>query len=124
MTADTDDAAHVAPADSYALRLVATRRLYDAGSSVTGSPSLTPLVPPLVARANPYDLDRLGLAAGDEATVRAGRGSVRLPVAPDRGVPRGVLVVDFNLPGGGAANVAASLIDVTAVVNDVRLESR
>ena len=31
--------------DSYSLRLVAGRRLYDAGSSVTGSPSLTPLVP-------------------------------------------------------------------------------
>jgi anaerobic selenocysteine-containing dehydrogenase len=77
-----------------------------------------------VARANPYDLDRLGLTAGDEATVRAGRGSARLAVAPDRGVPRGVLVVDFNLPGGGEANVAATLIDATAVVNDVRLESR
>ena len=46
--------------DNYTLRLVAGRRLYDAGSSVTGSPSLTPLVPALVARANPYDLDRLG----------------------------------------------------------------
>ena len=32
-------------ADNYTLRLVAGRRLYDAGSSVTGSPSLTPLVP-------------------------------------------------------------------------------
>ena len=32
-------------ADNYSLRLVSGRRLYDAGSSVTGSPSLTPLVP-------------------------------------------------------------------------------
>jgi NADH-quinone oxidoreductase subunit G len=110
--------------DSYALRLVSGRRLYDRGTAVSGSPSLAPLVSAAVARANPYDLDRLGLTAGDEATVRAGRGSARLAVAPDRGVPRGVLVVDFNLPGGGEANVAATLIDATAVVNDVRLESR
>jgi NADH-quinone oxidoreductase subunit G len=118
------DSPNIPTPDSYALRLVSARRLYDGGTSVSGSPSLAPLVAAAVARANPYDLDRMGLAAGDEATVRAGRGSVRLPVAPDRGVPRGVLVVDFNLPGGGAANVAATLIDVTAVVNDVRLESR
>jgi predicted molibdopterin-dependent oxidoreductase YjgC len=118
------DSPNIPTPDSYALRLVSARRLYDGGTSVSGSPSLAPLVAAAVARANPYDLDRMGLSAGDEATVRAGRGSVRLPVAPDRGVPRGVLVVDFNLPGGGAANVAATLIDVTAVVNDVRLESR
>jgi NADH-quinone oxidoreductase subunit G len=112
------------PPDSYALRLVSGRRLYDGGTAVSGSPSLAPLVAAAVARANPYDLDRLGLTAGDEATVRAARASVRLPVAPDRGVPRGVLVVEFNVPGGGEANVAATLIDATAVVNDVRLESR
>ena len=44
---------HVPPTDNYALRLVATRSLYDAGCTVTGSPSLTPLVPKLTARANP-----------------------------------------------------------------------
>ncbi|HXQ18099.1 MAG TPA: NADH-quinone oxidoreductase subunit NuoG [Acidimicrobiales bacterium] len=109
--------------DSYSLRLVSARRLYDGGTAVSGSPSLAPLVPAAVARANPYDLDRLGLVAGDQATVRGERASARLPVAPDRGVPRGVLVVDFNLPGGGLANVAAALIDAGALVNDVRLES-
>jgi NADH-quinone oxidoreductase subunit G len=118
------DAPGVPAPDSYALRLVSARRLYDGGTAVGGSPSLSPLVLGALARANPYDLDRLGLAAGDEATVRAGRGSVRLAVAPDRGVPRGVLVVDFNLPGAGAANLAATLIDATLVVNDLRLESR
>jgi NADH-quinone oxidoreductase subunit G len=117
------DAPAVPPPDSYALRLVSARRLYDGGTALSGSPSLAPLVPAALARANPYDLDRLGLAAGDEATVRAGRGSARLAVSPDRGVPRGVLVVDFNLPGSGQANVAAMLIDATAIVNDVRLES-
>jgi NADH-quinone oxidoreductase subunit G len=118
-------AAHVPPADSYALRLVATRRLYDAGSSVTGSPSLTPLVPTLVARANPYDLDRLGAKTGDQVRVRSARGELVLAAEADTGVPRGAVAVDFNVPAGSPAsgNAAATLIDSRTPVTDVRLES-
>jgi anaerobic selenocysteine-containing dehydrogenase len=91
---------------------------------MTGSPSLTPLVPALVARANPYDLDRLGLVTGDQVRVRSPRGSLVLPAAADDQVPRGVLALAFNVPAGeGPANAVAALIDATAVVNDVRLES-
>jgi anaerobic selenocysteine-containing dehydrogenase len=123
-SSDTD-AAHVAPADSYALRLVATRRLYDAGSSVTGSPSLTPLVPPLVARANPYDLDRLGATTGDRVRVRSARGELVLPAEADPGVPRGAVAVDFNVPVGPGTpgNAVATLIDSRNPVTEVRLES-
>ena len=112
-------------ADNYTLRLVAVRRLYDAGSSMTGSPSLTPLVPELVARANPYDLDRLGAATGDRVKVRSARGELILPAASDPGVPRGVVAIDFNVPGGESApgNAAATLIDTRQLVTDVRLES-
>ena len=81
----------------------AGRRLYDAGSSVTGSPSLTPLVPALVARANPYDLDRLGAATGDRVKVRSARGELILAAESDEGVPRGVVAIDFNVPGGESA---------------------
>jgi predicted molibdopterin-dependent oxidoreductase YjgC len=123
-TSDTD-AAHVAPADSYALRLVATRRLYDAGSSVTGSPSLTPLVPPLVARANPYDLDRLGATTGDRVRLRSQRGELVLPAEADSGVPRGAVAVDFNVPVGPGTpgNAVATLIDSRNPVTEVRMES-
>ena len=116
---------HVPKADNYALRLVAGRRLYDAGSSVTGSPSLTPLVPPLVARANPYDLDRLGAAAGDRVRVRSARGELVLAAEPDAGVPRGVVAIDFNVPGGESVpgNAVATLIDSRRPVTDVRMES-
>ncbi len=112
-------------ADNYTLRLVAGRRLYDAGSSVTGSPSLTPLVPALVARANPYDLDRLGAETGDRVKVRSARGELTLPAEADAGVPRGVVAIDFNVPGGESApgNAVATLIDSRAPVTDVRLES-
>ena len=111
--------------DNYSLRLVAGRRLYDAGCSVTGSPSLTPLVPALVARANPYDLDRLGAATGDRVRVRSARGELVLPAAADEGVPRGVVAVDYNVPGGESVpgNAVATLIDSREPVTDVRLES-
>ena len=111
--------------DNYTLRLVAGRRLYDAGSSVTGSPSLTPLVPALVARANPYDLDRLGATTGDRVKVRSARGELTLPAEADAGVPRGVVAIDFNVPGGQSApgNAVSTLIDSRAPVTDVRLES-
>ncbi len=116
---------HVPKADNYTLRLVAGRRLYDAGSSVTGSPSLTPLVPLLVARANPYDLDRLGASTGDRVRVRSARGELVLSAEPDEGVPRGVVVIDFNVPGGESApgNAVATLIDSRQPVTDVRMES-
>ncbi len=116
---------HIPKPDNYTLRLVAGRRLYDAGSSVTGSPSLTPLVPALTARANPYDLDRLGASTGDRVKVRSARGELTLPARSDEGVPRGVVAIDFNVPGGETApgNAAATLIDSRQLVTDVRLES-
>jgi NADH-quinone oxidoreductase subunit G len=119
------ESAHIPPVNSYALRLVATRRLYDGGSSVTGSPSLTPLVMPLVARANPYDLDRLGAKTGDRVRVRSERGELVLPAEADGGVPRGAVAIDFNVPLGPDApgNAAATLIDTRNPVTDVRLES-
>ena len=119
------DGAHVPPADNYALRLVATRRLYDAGCTVTGSPSLTPLVPALAVRANPYDLDRLGAKTGDRVQVRSARGTLVLTAESDAGVPRGVVAVDFNVPGGPAkvANAVSTLIDSRHPVTEVRMES-
>jgi NADH-quinone oxidoreductase subunit G len=116
---------HVPKPDNYTLRLVAGRRLYDAGSSVTGSPSLTPLVPALVARANPYDLDRLGKTTGDRVKVRSARGELTLAAQADEGVPRGVVAIDYNVPGGESApgNAVATLIDSRQAVTDVRMES-
>jgi predicted molibdopterin-dependent oxidoreductase YjgC len=112
-------------ADNYTLRLVASRRLYDAGSAMTGSPSLTPLVPPLEARANAYDLDRLGAKTGDRVKVRSARGELVLPARADEDVPRGCVAIDFNVPSAESPgnNAAATLIDSRQLVTDVRMES-
>ncbi len=119
------EAPHVAPADSYSLRLVSTRRLYDAGSAVIHSPSLAPLTDDATARANPHDLGLLGVEGGDAVAVRSARGSLTLRCEADVRVPRGVLAIDFNLPApsGGAQNAAAALIDAGLAVVDVRVES-
>jgi anaerobic selenocysteine-containing dehydrogenase len=84
-----------------------------------------------VVRANPYDLDRLGITTGDPVRIRSARGALVLPAEASNGIPRGVAAVDFGLPApaDGAAgsppapNAAALLIDPAAAVTDVRLES-
>jgi NADH-quinone oxidoreductase subunit G len=123
------EALHVPSVDSYSLRLVSSRHLYDAGRAVSTSPSLAPQVGWTVVRANPHDLDRLGVGTGDSVRVRSARGDLVLPVESDAAVPRGVVDVGFNLPAAGdasegaTANAAAALIDAGAAVNEVRLES-
>jgi NADH-quinone oxidoreductase subunit G len=118
------EATHVPPPDSYSLRLVVSRRLYDGGSAVQDSPSLAALTPALEARANPYDLDRLGIGTGQPVRVRTNRASLELPARADEGVARGVVALDFNVPAApGAGAGAATLIEAGTPVTDVRLES-
>ena len=113
-TADTP------PLDGYALRLVTSRPLYDAGTIVQKSPSLAGLGRATVLRANPYDLDRLGLGNGGRVRVRSKhRGGFVVEAVPDAAVPRGSAWVPFNPVGDGAAE----LIDATQPVNDVRVET-
>ncbi|MBW3668080.1 MAG: NADH-quinone oxidoreductase subunit NuoG [Actinobacteria bacterium] len=114
VTADTP------PLDGYALRLVTSRPLYDAGTITQMSPSLAALGRTTVLRANPYDLDRLGLGNGGRVRVRSKhRGGFVVEAVPDMAVPRGSVWVPFNPVGDGAAE----LIDATQPVNDVRVET-
>jgi anaerobic selenocysteine-containing dehydrogenase len=105
--------------DSYSLRLVATRTLWDNGTLVQHSPSLASLPPPLRLRVNPYDLDRLGVRSGGQVRVISPRTSMVFDVLADAGVPRGSASLLFNVPGDGAAD----LMDATSPVTDVRIET-
>jgi NADH-quinone oxidoreductase subunit G len=117
-------APHVSPADSYSVRLLSMRRLYDSGAAVSHSPSVVPLVPDATVRANPYDLDRIGARGGDPVMLRSARAALTLPCEPDQTVPRGVVAIDFALDDGeGRRNAAAALIDAGDAVADLRLES-
>jgi NADH-quinone oxidoreductase subunit G len=104
--------------DSYALRLVTRRRLYDQGTLVQSCPSLADLAPAPALRANAYDLDRLGVQTGGRVRVRAGR-TLEMGVLADTDVPRGVVVVDLDLADEGAED----LVDSGRAVTDVRLET-
>jgi NADH-quinone oxidoreductase subunit G len=109
--------ADVPAVDAYSLRLVATRKLYDQGTTAQTSPSLAGLAPGGALRLHPHDFDRVGVAAGTTVTVTSPAGSAALPVHPDDGVPRGTAAVYLNQSG---ADVTA-LLDVNARVIDVRV---
>jgi NADH-quinone oxidoreductase subunit G len=109
----------LAPVDSYSLRLVATRKLYDQGTLVSHATSLAGLAPGTILRVNPYDFSRLGVAGGEQVRVRSSRATLMAEIAADAGVPRGTAAVVFNQPG---LHVAA-LIDASMSVTDVRVES-
>jgi predicted molibdopterin-dependent oxidoreductase YjgC len=106
--------------DSYGLRLVATRKLYDQGTQLRHSGSLMGLAEGAVVRLNPHDFQRLGMSPGDDARVTSARTHVQVPAQPDERVPRGVALLHVN-QSGGRVNVNA-LIDAKTVVTDVRVE--
>jgi anaerobic selenocysteine-containing dehydrogenase len=106
------------PTDTYGLRLVANRKLYDRGTQLRHSPSLVGLAEGAVVRLNPFDFERIGVRAGDEARVTSSRTSALIPVRPSEDVPRGVALLHVN-QSGGRVN---ALIDAKTVVTDVRVE--
>jgi len=115
--------APAAPApDSYSHRLVARRVLYDHGSLVQAAPSLAGLAPAQQLRLPRRELERLGVAEGDEVRVRSNRGELVVPVAGDDSVPAGVALLGLNLtpvdePG------ASSLIDSDEPAQTIRIET-
>ena len=105
--------------DAYALRLVASRRLYDVGTLVRHAPSLARLAGGTTIRINPYDFDRLDVAEGDDVQVTSSQASFTAEVVLDDGVPRGSASMVFNQP----EIEVAELIDAKALVNEVRVET-
>ncbi len=110
--------------DAYALALVVERRLYDQGVAVVGSPALANLVARTTAFLHHSDLDRLGLATGDVVRIAGPSGSVSLPVALDDVTTRGTLGVVFASLDDSGDDRVRSLVDVTSVITQVRLETK
>jgi NADH-quinone oxidoreductase subunit G len=107
------------PLDAYSLRLVSSRSLYDLGVALHHSPALSGLASDVVLRMNPTDHERLGVAQGAQVKVTSSRTTVLIAAVADPAVARGVASLGFNRPGIRAAD----LIDATAVVTDVRVET-
>jgi anaerobic selenocysteine-containing dehydrogenase len=110
--------ASVPPADSYSLRLVATRKLYDRGTLVSHSPALTSLAGEARLRVNPVDADRLGVADGDRVKASSARGSTTVELERDERIPKGLAALYVNHAGANPAD----LVDTTAPVTDIRIE--
>jgi NADH-quinone oxidoreductase subunit G len=107
------------PRDSYSLRLVATRKLYDHGTLLQHAPSLAELAPGTELRVSSFDLERLGVGDGGRVKVSSSRGSVMFDVHADPSLPKGTAHLNVNQPGPDPA----VLIDVSLPVTDIRIES-
>jgi NADH-quinone oxidoreductase subunit G len=118
-----NDKLEVPLADAYSLRVNLSRRLFDNGIAVQGSPSLAPLKAVSVLHLNHFDLDRLGVVTGDVVGVNGARGSIRLPVALDDAVPRGVTEIAFGSLDADGVDVVRPILDGGDVIAQVRLET-
>ena len=105
--------------DGYGLRLVSGRKLWDAGTGVSHSPSLRHLAEEPSLKVHPGDLQRLGVSSGTAVRVISTRTTETLLAVADDTILRGTAVLPFNQPGGGANR----FIDATALVNDIRIET-
>ncbi len=115
------DVPHVSPLDGYSVRLVVSRVLYDDGAAVSAVPELSDLVAPGALRANPQDLDGLGVGAGGSVRLRSATAEAVVPVQPDPSLPRRTVAADFNVPLGDGT--VADLIDQAFPVVDLRMET-
>jgi NADH-quinone oxidoreductase subunit G len=108
--------------DAYAVALLVSRRLYDHGVAVQGSPALANLVAKTTAYLNHFDLDRLGLTTGDQVNVIGLNGTHTVPVTLSDATPRGVLDVVFGaVDDDGSDGVARALFDPASIITQVRL---
>ena len=109
--------------DSYSLRLVTSRVLYDLGSIVQASASLAKLARPATVRLHSGEIERHAMHPGDLVRVVSQHGELTLPMEADDQLPRGVAFIAWNTASSGAnmlINDAELAADGTT---KVRLES-
>jgi assimilatory nitrate reductase catalytic subunit len=108
--------------DGYGLALNISRRLYDHGILMQGSPALANLAAKTTALINHFDLDRLGLVTGDQVQVNALSGPVSLPVTLSDEMPRGTLGIVFGgVDESGSTGTSALLYDPSGVITQLKL---
>jgi predicted molibdopterin-dependent oxidoreductase YjgC len=105
--------------DAYALRLVTGRTLYDAGRTVVSSPAIAGLVHDVALLVSATDLTRIGVEEGASVKVTSSQTSLTISVRVDPRLSPGVARFTFAPGAAGAAD----LIDSSAMVTDVRVET-
>jgi NADH-quinone oxidoreductase subunit G len=126
----------VAMRDGYAVRLVTKRVLWDHGTSLANSATLSTLAPqrPQIEVHSSW-LGGLGAANGGQILLRTGSGSVEVEAMPNDDLPRGIGVVYVDQPrraeGGEFVSQPSvwDLFDLSSITSnsgwylDVKLES-
>jgi len=99
-------------------RLVVTRSMYDKGVLSAHSAALKGLAPGSQVKANPEDMEKLGITS--ESTVRliGSKGEIRTRLTPDSETTRGTIHALWNQEGPDIRK----LIDSSAPVNDLKIE--
>jgi NADH-quinone oxidoreductase subunit G len=109
------------PVDAYSLRLVVSRRLYDAGSTAASSPAVKDLADGAALYVHPSDLARIGVAnVGDDVRVTSAHATITLPVRTDKAVAPGTAFIPFAQRGPDGPS---ALVDARATITDVRVET-
>ncbi len=105
--------------DAYALRLVTGRTLYDGGRTVASSPAIAALARDVALLVSATDLARIGVDEGAIVKVTSQRTSLNLVVQVELRLPAGIARLYFTPDHEGAAE----LIDLSAPVTDIRVET-
>jgi NADH-quinone oxidoreductase subunit G len=101
------------------LRLVATRTLWDAGTLVSQSPSLSGLAPPPTLAARPDDLATAGIDIGARVRARTSKGSAEVVTRAEWGLAPGCVALPWHVPGLATAD----LVDGSGACTLVTLEA-
>jgi predicted molibdopterin-dependent oxidoreductase YjgC len=109
--------------DSYSLRLVTTRTLYDHGVLVQASPSLARLAPISGVHLNPGEVERHGLRNGGSVRVLSQSADLITMVLADERVPRGVAVLQVAGSDAGPAALVDLATEASEGITKVRLET-
>ncbi len=109
--------------DSYSLRLVVSRTLYDNGVHTQSCPSLAKLAPRSGVRLNPGEAERHGLRDGDSVKVLSQTADLITTVITDDRVPRGVAHMFHNQSGVSATVLMDQVAMQAEGITKVRLET-
>jgi len=105
--------------NSYDLRLVVSRKMYDNAVSTVTSPSLAHLSIGAGIYLNPRDIERIGAPVGKDVKVSTSSKSVILTLHADESVLKGTAWVPFNQPGTDIRE----LMNANDLIVDVRVEN-
>ncbi len=101
------------PDDEYPMVLTTGRQLehWHTGAITRRASVLDTLEPEAVASLSPFDLRKLGIAAGDPVRVATRRGVIELKVRADGAVPSGVVFVPFCYAEAAANTLTNPALD-------------